>query len=131
MLALVVTLWALVDPRRRSAASLVALCFWSALAGGALQGALWASITTENSKFQQRKIAALPQGATAADVDLQPMQALRFFVSLDRFGRRLGYITVIHPLLLSIRLVSYTRERPGLAKQKLSVSEEEERFTIE
>lgn len=131
VLALIFTLLAFVGARRRKNTATVALCLWCALAGASLQSALWASITTENLRFQHRKIARLPQGARASDVNLEPMAALKFLVSLDKLGRRLGYVTIILPLILSIRLVTYARARTERPQDGPPAKEEEERFTIE
>ena len=71
-------------------------------------GSIWGWMATENQQFQFRKIARLPEGARPADVDLEPMKAIVFFVQLDRLGRRLGYLTVLVPLLAAALIVRKT-----------------------
>jgi hypothetical protein len=70
-----------------------------------LMGAMWSWMATENQEFQLRKIARLPEGAKPADVDLEPMKALEFFVLFDGLGRRLCYLTVIGPLVAAAVIV--------------------------
>ena len=89
----------------RRAVAVTALCLWCMLAGGALMGSIWGWMTTANQQFQLGKIARLPAGAKPADVNLEPMKAIVFFVQLDKLGRRLGYLTVLLPLLTATLIV--------------------------
>ena len=93
------TIWAFYRSSKRRAVAVTALCLWCVLAGGALMGAMWSWMATENQHLQFRKIARMPEGAKPADVDLEPMKAIEFFVAFDRLGQHLGYMTVIAPLL--------------------------------
>src|SRR5690349_15515002 len=71
---------------RRRAVAVIALYLWSAVAGAMLMGSMWAWMATEDRSFQQRKIAGLPAEAKPSDVNIEPMQAMKFFVKLDRLG---------------------------------------------
>jgi hypothetical protein len=108
------TVWALFRSSYRRAVAVIALGLWCVLAGGALTGSMWGWMATENQQFLARKIAGLPEGAKAADVDLAPMKAIVFFVYLDQFGRRLGYLTVLLSLLVAALIVRKAlRESPA------------------
>jgi hypothetical protein len=109
IIAPLLTLWALFPTSRRRGIAVIALCLWSALAGAALMGAIWGWIATENRQYQLRKIAQMPEGAKPTEVDLEPMNAITFFVQLDRLGRRVGYLTVLVPLVGTAVLVRRTR----------------------
>jgi hypothetical protein len=112
------TVWALFRSSYRRAVAVTALCLWCALAGGALMGSLWGWMTTENQQFQLRKIKHLPDGAKPSDANLEPMKALIFFVQLDRLGRRLGYVTVLLPLLAAALIVRNALNESGAEKRK-------------
>jgi hypothetical protein len=99
------TLWVCFRTSRQRAVAVTALCLWCILAGGTLKGALWGWMASENQQFQLRKIARLPAGAKPTDVNLEPMKAIIFFVELDRLGRRLCYLPVLLPLMLTTVIV--------------------------
>lgn len=99
------TVWALFRSRYRRMAAVTALCLWCVLAGGALMGSMWGWMATADRQVQLKKIASLPDGARAADVNLQHMGSVLFFIELDKLGRRLGYATVLLPLLASALIV--------------------------
>lgn len=91
-------------------------------------GSLWGWMATENQQFQLRKMARLPDGARPADVNLEPMKAIIFFVELDRLGRRLGYSTVLLPLLVAALIVRKTLGE-GTADRREPDDPESELFT--
>jgi hypothetical protein len=115
-----ITVWAFFRSSYRRAAAVTALCLWCVLAGGALMGSIWGWMATENQQFQLRKIASLPDAAKPADVNLEPMKAIVFFVELDRLGRRLGYLTVLLPLLAVALIVRKTLRESTVEKRKPS-----------
>jgi len=120
-----ITVWACFRWSNRRAVAVTALCLWCVLAGGALMGAIWGWMATENQQFQLRKIARLPDGAKATDVNLEPMKAIVFFVLLDRLGWRLGYVTVLLPLLAAALIVRKTLSESTAANRKPSDPESE------
>ena len=124
------TVWALFRSPYRRAVAVTALGLWCTLAGGALKGSMWSWMATENQRFQLRKIAALPDGAKPADVNLAPMKAIVFFVELDKLGRRLGYLTLLLPLLAVALVVRKTLGESPAEKRK-SYGLESELFTTD
>lgn len=118
MAAPLLTVWALFRSSNRRVVAVTALCLWCVLAGGTLMGAIWGWMVTENQQFQLRKIASQPDGAKPADVNLAPMKAIVFFVELDKLGRRLGYLTVLLPLLAAALIVRRTLSETTPEKQK-------------
>jgi hypothetical protein len=103
-----ITVWAFFRSSYRRAVAVIALCLWCVLAGAALMGSIWGWMVTENQQFLLRKIARLPDGSKPADLDLEPMKAIVFFVLLDKLGRRLGYLTVLFPLVATAVIVRKT-----------------------
>jgi hypothetical protein len=113
-----ITVWAFFRSSYRRAVALTALCLWCVLAGAALMGSIWGWMVTENQQFLLRKIASLPDGAKPADVNLEPMKAIVFFVLLDKLGRRLGYLTVLLPLLAAALIVRKSLSESTAEKRK-------------
>lgn len=113
-----VTVWALFRSRFRRMAAVTALGLWCVLAGGALMGSIWGWMAAADRQVQLMKIASLPEGAKPADVNLQPMGAVLFFVELDRFGRRLAYATVLLPLVASVFIARKALGEEPAAKRK-------------
>ena len=112
------TVWAFFRASNRRVVVVTALCLWCVLAGGTLMGAIWGWMATENQQYQLRKIASLPDGARPTDVNLGPMKAIVFFVELDKLGRRLGYLTVLLPLLATALIMRRTLSESTPEKQK-------------
>jgi hypothetical protein len=113
-----ITVWAFFRSSHRRAVAVTALCLWCVVAGAALMGSIWGWMATENQQFLLRKIARLPEGAKPADVDLEPMKAIEFFVLLDKLGRRLGYLTVLLPLFAAAVIVRKTLSESPAQKPK-------------
>lgn len=128
--ALISLIWAMCT-RGRGVASVTALCLWCALAGGTLMSSLWSTMTVENTAYQYRQIARMPPGARASDVRFEQMKALTFFVMLDRLGRRLGYFTIIIPLLAVITIVKANPSAPTSEPKRKREVVEQERCLIE
>jgi hypothetical protein len=125
--ALVCSLWALVATASKKVAATVALCLWCTIAGGTLTSALWSWMTTANLQFQYTKIARMPPGSKPDDVNLQSMQMLTFFVKLDELGRRIGYLTIIIPLVGAIVLLR-SACNPGMSTEKVQHTPNDEFF---
>jgi hypothetical protein len=121
----VMTIWACFRSSKRPAVAVSALCLWCTLAGAALMGAIWGWMASENQQLLHRKLARLPEAAKPADVNLEPMKAIVVFVLLDRLGLRLGYLTVLLPLLASALIVRKTLGNRPADKQKPSDPESE------
>jgi hypothetical protein len=118
VVAPLITVWACFRSSHRRVVAVTALCLWCVLAGGTLIGSIWGWMTIENQRFQLTKIAHLPDGAKPSDMDLEPMKAVVFFVQLDGLGRRLGYLTVLLPLLASALIVRKVFNESTAEKKK-------------
>lgn len=117
------TLWAVAARRSKRGAATLALCLWCAVAGGTLSSALWSWMTTTNFAYQRFQIARLPAGTKAVDVKFQAMQMLVFYINLDRFGRRLLYLTVLLPLVFAVVIFRKARSAPEVEKPTKSWDE--------
>ena len=122
------TLLALFRLWNRRAIAVTALCLWCVLAGAALMGAMWSWMATENQNLQHRKIARMPITAKAGDVNLEPMKAIVFFVQLDGLGKRLGYATVLLPLIAAVLILKKSLGDSSAEKPK-KIDPDNELFT--
>jgi hypothetical protein len=117
-----------IAPAAGRAVAIIALGLWSALAGGTLMGAMWGWMATADQQVQLKKLASLPRGAKPADVDLKPIVAVLFFVKLDQFGRHLGYLTILIPLVATDLIVRKALAE-GSAEKPKPPDPESELFT--